>query len=432
MSKSNHSDHTGKPKKIWSSLGPGILFAGAAIGVSHLVQSTRAGAVFGLGLLGIVIFANLFKYAAFRFGPHYAATTGQTLVRGYRLRGRWTVAVFGVAMLLSCIIIMAAVGITTSGLVNAVFGINLPMQFVAAILVAAAAILLWFGGYKILSKLSKIFVAILTITTFIATILVLPQVDWTFYPPSAPPLTLASFGFIIALMGFMPSPVELSVLTSTWSVAQQKETGHRATTKEWVLDFNIGFLGSALLAICFLIMGAGVMHAQNVVPEDNAVRFAAQIIDLYKATLGEWSGLVVGISALMVMITTVLTVLDGYARVLVEVVREWRYEPTASPPSSREEANVLLVFLLIIPFGAALILLFLMGSFQEFIDFTTIISFIIGPFIAFLNHISINGPEVPIELRPARWLNIWSIVGICIMTSFTAAYLFARFIWGIG
>ena len=33
------------------NLGPGLLFAGAAIGVSHLVQSTRAGADFGLGLI---------------------------------------------------------------------------------------------------------------------------------------------------------------------------------------------------------------------------------------------------------------------------------------------------------------------------------------------------------------------------------------------
>ena len=33
-------------------LGPGLLFAGAAIGVSHLVQSTRAGADFGWGLYG--------------------------------------------------------------------------------------------------------------------------------------------------------------------------------------------------------------------------------------------------------------------------------------------------------------------------------------------------------------------------------------------
>ena len=33
---------------VLKRLGPGLLFAGAAIGVSHLVQSTKAGAEFGL------------------------------------------------------------------------------------------------------------------------------------------------------------------------------------------------------------------------------------------------------------------------------------------------------------------------------------------------------------------------------------------------
>jgi len=39
--------------KIIKKLGPGLLFAGAAIGVSHLVQSTRAGADFGLVYFGL-------------------------------------------------------------------------------------------------------------------------------------------------------------------------------------------------------------------------------------------------------------------------------------------------------------------------------------------------------------------------------------------
>ena len=50
-------------------LGPGLLFAGAAIGVSHLVQSTRAGADFGWGLLWALLLVNLFKYPFFQFGP---------------------------------------------------------------------------------------------------------------------------------------------------------------------------------------------------------------------------------------------------------------------------------------------------------------------------------------------------------------------------
>ena len=74
----------------WASLrnlGPGLLFAGMAIGTSHLVQSTRAGAVFGLGLAGVILLANVAKYPAFRFGAQYAAATGETLISVYRRIG---------------------------------------------------------------------------------------------------------------------------------------------------------------------------------------------------------------------------------------------------------------------------------------------------------------------------------------------------------
>jgi hypothetical protein len=50
---------------------------------SHLVQSTRAGADAGLGLAGVILFALVFKYPFFVFGPRYAAATGESLVEGY-------------------------------------------------------------------------------------------------------------------------------------------------------------------------------------------------------------------------------------------------------------------------------------------------------------------------------------------------------------
>ena len=50
------------------ALGPGVLFAATAVGVSHLVQSTRAGAGWGLGLAVIVLLSNAVKNPAFRFG----------------------------------------------------------------------------------------------------------------------------------------------------------------------------------------------------------------------------------------------------------------------------------------------------------------------------------------------------------------------------
>ena len=47
---------------ILAALGPGLVWAAAAVGVSHLVQSTRAGASYGFALVGVVVVANLLKY----------------------------------------------------------------------------------------------------------------------------------------------------------------------------------------------------------------------------------------------------------------------------------------------------------------------------------------------------------------------------------
>ncbi|MDH3571571.1 MAG: hypothetical protein OER89_15475, partial [Gemmatimonadota bacterium] len=72
-----------------AAFGPGLLWAAAAIGVSHLVQSTRAGADAGLGLAGVILLALILKYPFFEYGPRYAAATGLSLVEGYRHIGRW-------------------------------------------------------------------------------------------------------------------------------------------------------------------------------------------------------------------------------------------------------------------------------------------------------------------------------------------------------
>ena len=70
-------------KNTLQKLGPGLLFAGAAIGVSHLVQSTQAGSRFGFELIGALIIANILKYPFFEFGSRYANVTGTSIIDGY-------------------------------------------------------------------------------------------------------------------------------------------------------------------------------------------------------------------------------------------------------------------------------------------------------------------------------------------------------------
>ena len=77
-----------KISQFSKTAGPGILFASTAIGVSHLIQSTRAGADFGLLMLGFVIVVSLLKYPFFEYGSRYANVTQTSIIDGYKKLGK--------------------------------------------------------------------------------------------------------------------------------------------------------------------------------------------------------------------------------------------------------------------------------------------------------------------------------------------------------
>ena len=97
-------------------LGPGLLFAGAAIGVSHLVQSTRAGADFGFGLIWALILVNLFKYPFFQYGPRYTMATGESLIDGYARLGKGVLVIYFMLTFATMFTIQTAVTIVTASL----------------------------------------------------------------------------------------------------------------------------------------------------------------------------------------------------------------------------------------------------------------------------------------------------------------------------
>src|SRR5680860_1664183 len=77
-----------KTKTFLKNLGPGLLFASMAIGTSHLVLSTKAGAQYGWIMVIPIILANVFKYPFFEFGVRYTNVTEKTLIEGYLNRGK--------------------------------------------------------------------------------------------------------------------------------------------------------------------------------------------------------------------------------------------------------------------------------------------------------------------------------------------------------
>ena len=138
--------------KAFKNLGPGLLFAGAAIGVSHLVQSTRAGADFGFGLLWALLLVNLFKYPFFQYGPRYAAATGESLIDGYKKLGNWVLISYFILTFLTMFTIQAAVTIVTAGLAENLFGLTSNLSIWSILITLICFGILLIGKYKALDK----------------------------------------------------------------------------------------------------------------------------------------------------------------------------------------------------------------------------------------------------------------------------------------
>lgn len=156
-------------ENLLKTIGPGLIFAAAAVGVSHLVQSTRAGASFGLGLIVWILLANLIKYPAFRFGPEYAAATGTSLLEGYRRQGKWALVLYALLTLGTMFSVQAGVTVVTAALASAL-GLGSNPVVISGVILALCAAILAVGKFKWLDRIVKVLVAIFTVTTVLATL----------------------------------------------------------------------------------------------------------------------------------------------------------------------------------------------------------------------------------------------------------------------
>lgn len=149
-------------------LGPGLVYAGAAIGVSHLVQSTRAGALFSFELVLFVILANFLKLPFLEMGTRYPIVKGKSLLHGYLDLGKAYLYIFLVLEFLTMFIIMAAISIVTAGITLLLFPVGISPVVMASSLMVIAAIILVIGKYTLLDNAIKYIVITLAIATVCA------------------------------------------------------------------------------------------------------------------------------------------------------------------------------------------------------------------------------------------------------------------------
>lgn len=357
--------------------------ASAAVGGSHIVASTQAGAIYGWQLAIIIILVNLCKYPFFRFGVHYTLATNESLLEGYRKKGRVYLGVFFILNVFAAMVNTAAVSIICAAIlkfifmaIGVTFAISIPLASTLVIAITWGILIL--GQYRFLDSLSKGIMIALTIST-VSTVIIAAIKGGT---PMAPdfvtpdPWTLASLGFIVALMGWMPAPIEISALNSMWVVAKRRL--NPVSFEDRIFDFNVGYIGTAILALVFLALGALVQYGTGEKVEAAGVAYIGQLIKMYAFAIGDWSKLLIAVIAFLCMFGTTLTVIDGYSRANNEALR-------LLMKKEHRSARNLNIWMTVTSLVGIVIIAGFMSDVATLLYFAMICSFVSTPFFALLN-----------------------------------------------
>lgn len=400
-------------KSKFKAMGPGILMASAAVGGSHIVSSTQAGAIYGWQLAIIVLLVNLFKYPFFRFGSQYTLQNNKSLIEGYKEKGKLYLWVFFIMNIFSAVVNTAAVGILAAAILYNIFpngfGLSISQLTTALIIVTLAMLLI--GGYRFLDGLSKWVMTALTLATTLAVVIALfkhREYAPDFTAPS--PWQLTALPFIVSLMGWMPAPIEISAINSMWTVEKRKTA--KVSLTDGIFDFNVGYIGTAVLAFIFLALGALIQFGSGQQVKSASAAYIAQFINMYESSFGAWSRLLIAFIAFLCIFGTTITVIDGYSRANNETMRLLFGRKEAS----QKVLNVWMVFTSII--GIIFVLLFA-GDVATLMRFAMIASFLTTPVYAYLNYSLVNNKEHKLSV----WLNWLSIFGLIYLAGFAIFFL---------
>lgn len=411
-----------RAKQLLPALGPGLLMAGAAVGVSHLVQSTRAGAEYGTSLLALVVLACVFKYPFLEFGPRYAAATGENLLQGYRRLGRWALGLFVVITLGTMLIIQAGVTVVTAGLAGLVFDLEASNTLLSAGVLLGCLAVLTIGRYRGLDLMMKVIMAALAVSTVAAVALALGTgPDWSALNPAAnldAVWTATGFAFVLALLGWMPIPLDVAAWHSLWTLERAEQTGQMPSVRDSIIDFQIGYAGATILAVMFLLLGALMIHGSGETLPQSSVAFSGRLVELYALTLGDWARSIIAIAALTTMFSTTLAVTDAYPRALRALI-EISGIATEDGSAEHKHRARYVGALLLVSTGALVVIHYFGQRFTALIDFATTVSFLAAPVIAWLNIKVLTSEHTPAEHRPRgallvlAWAGFWFLVCFC-------------------
>jgi Mn2+/Fe2+ NRAMP family transporter len=214
-------------------------------------------------------------------------------------------------------------------------------------------------------------------------------------------------------MGWMPAPLDLSVINSIWVVEKKKDL-KTFSPKNALFDFNVGYVTTIVLGVGFVLLGTLILFNSGETFSHSAGKFADQLIKMYIDSLGNWAYIIIGIAAFTTMFSTTLTTLDATPRAMAETTKLLfkKHSKLGYP-----------FWIGLLCIGTISIFIFLASEMGILIKVATVLSFLTAPFFAIINYILISSKYTPKAWHPSKQLHVLSWFGIAFLIGFSIWFL---------
>lgn len=322
-------------------IGPGLILSASIVGSGELIATTTLGAEVGYVCLWVILLSCFIKPAIQAEIGRYSVSTGETGLAGFnkvpgpRAGVNWVVWGWVAMICMTRFQIGAMFGGVAQVLNQLIPAV--PVNVFVILLLGVTLLLLLGGGYERIEGLATIKVALFTMLTFLAAMLLLRHPEDFSWQALSEGLTfkLPPGGFTTAVAVFGITGVGASELFMYpyWCVEKgyARFAGKRDGTGSWrdralgwIQVMHVDILASMVIytiaTIAFYLLGAGILHTRGLNPGDKG-NMIPVLSNMYTQTLGAWALPLFYLGAIATLYGTIFAATAAESRVAADLCR---------------------------------------------------------------------------------------------------------------
>lgn len=322
-------------------IGPGMVLAASIVGSGELIATTTLGAQAGYTALWVVLLSCVSKPVIQAELGRYTIATGLSGLEALNqlpgpraLRINWLVWAWA-AMVGATLLQVGAMYGGVSQVMNLLVPAVPVRAWILVFLVVTLALLLG-GGYARIEGIAMVKVALFTMLTVLAALILIRMPRFFSWTAAAGGLQFhlpaAGLGMAVAVFGITGVGASELFMYPYWCVEKgyAQFTGPRDATGGWLrrargwvrvmhFDITVSLIIYTAATIAFYLLGAGVLHGMGLVPA--AADMIRVLSNLYTQTLGGWALWVFYVGAVATLYGTVFAATAAHSRLFADV---WR------------------------------------------------------------------------------------------------------------